>query len=112
MMARLNFLGALATVGASGMMLETGNEKIVMDYGTKVTEGPMKFPLPVQGRVNAVLLSHAHLDHSGAIPVFTAKGNGCPIHGIEPTKELVRLLLEDSIKISHEEGTGLPFTKN
>jgi putative mRNA 3-end processing factor len=112
MMARLNFLGAMSTVGASGTLLETGNERIVLDYGTKVTEGPMKFPLQIQGRVNAVVLSHAHLDHSGAIPVFTANGNGCPVYGVEPTKELVRLLLEDSIKISHEEGTTLPFSKN
>jgi putative mRNA 3-end processing factor len=108
-MTRLSFLGAMSCVGASGVLLETGAEKLLIDYGTKPSEVPPKFPLPV-GRVDAILLSHAHLDHSGAVPLLM-KNNSPPVYALEVTKELTELLLLDSIKISHEEGISLPFSK-
>lgn len=110
-MIQLSFQGALSSVGCSGILVDTGIEKIVLDYGTKVQEMPPKFPIPVQGKIDCVLLSHTHLDHSGAIPLFHANGNGCPIYSVDVTKPLARLLWLDSIKISKEEGVELPFTK-
>lgn len=101
----------MASIGASGVLVENGT-RLVLDYGTKVREVPPKFPIPVEGKINAVLLTHAHLDHSGGVALFTAKENGCPILSQECTKPLVELLLHDSIKISHEEGVTLPFTEN
>ncbi len=109
---RLSFLGAMATVGASGVLVDTGTERLVLDYGTNVQERPPKFPLPVDGKPDAVLLSHCHLDHSGGVCLFTAGGNGCPIYAVDVTKPLTQLLLNDSIKISREEGVQLPFTKS
>jgi putative mRNA 3-end processing factor len=108
-MVKVSFLGAMGCVGASGILLETGSEKILIDYGTKPSETPPKFPLPA-GRVDCILLSHAHLDHSGAVPLLM-KDNSPPVYALEVTKELTELLLLDSIKISHEEGISLPFTK-
>jgi len=107
-MIQLNFLGALATVGASGVLVNTGTEKILLDYGTKIQETPPLFPLPVDGRPDAVLLSHAHLDHSGGLALFTKT----PIYATNVSTPLVELLLRDSIKISREEGVQLPFTSS
>lgn len=109
-MIRLSFLGAMSCVGASGVLLDTGAEKLVLDYGTKVMEIPPKFPLPVGCKPDAVLLSHCHLDHSGGIPLFNVKDK-CQIYAVNVTKPLTELLLLDSIKISHEEGVDLPFSR-
>jgi putative mRNA 3-end processing factor len=101
----------MATVGASGVLVDTKKEKFVIDYGTRVREVPPKFPLPVKDKVRAVLLSHAHLDHSGGVPILTNK-NTSPVYAFNVTKELTRLLLLDSVKISHEEGVSLPFIRS
>ena len=106
---KLEFLGAMGSVGASGIVIEDGSDKIVLDYGTKVREIPPKFPLPVE-EPKAVLLSHAHLDHSGGIPLLVKKYS-TPIYALDVTKELTELLLEDSIKVSREEGVELPFNE-
>ncbi len=108
---RLSFLGALCTIGASGVLVDTGNEKILMDYGTKIQEIPPKFPLPIDGKPDAIIATHSHLDHIGGLPIFFAKGNSCPIHAINITIPLTDLLISDSIKVSREEGIELPFTK-
>jgi putative mRNA 3-end processing factor len=106
---KLEFLGAMGSVGASGVLVENDNEKIVLDYGTKVREVPPKFPLPVE-KPKAVLLSHSHLDHCGASPLLVKKYS-TPIYALDVTKDLTELLLEDSIKVSREEGVELPFNE-
>lgn len=106
----LSFLGAMSTVGCSAVFVDTGKEKFVLDYGTKIREIPPKFPLDVEERINAILLSHSHLDHSGGIPLLS-KVNACPIFAISVTKPLTELLLLDSIKVNREEGIELPFTR-
>ena len=109
-MIQLEFLGAMACVGASGILVDTGSEKVVLDYGTKVREIPPQFPLPVKN-ADALLLSHAHLDHSGGNPILVKQFN-LPVYALEVTRDLTELLLNDSIKISHEEGVSLPFNKS
>jgi putative mRNA 3-end processing factor len=106
---KVEFLGAMGSVGASGISIEDGSNKIVLDYGTKVREVPPKFPLPVE-RPKAVLLSHSHLDHSGSVPLLVKKYS-TPIYALDVTKDLTELLLEDSIKVSREEGVELPFNE-
>lgn len=110
-MIKLSFNGALSTVGASAVLVDTGTEKILLDYGTKIQEIPPKFPLPIDGKPDAILVSHSHLDHIGGLPIFFTKGNSCPIYSISVTKPLVELLLLDSIKISREDGVELPFKR-
>lgn len=110
-MVQLSFLGAMATVGASGVLVDTGVEKIVLDYGTKIQEIPPIFPISIKEKVDVILLSHSHLDHSGAVPIFNAQKNGARIFTPNVTKQLSELLWLDSIKISHEEKVELPFNK-
>ncbi len=101
----------MSYVGCSSVLVDTGVEKIVLDYGTKLQEIPPKFPIPIQGKVDAVMLSHSHLDHSGAIPIFSANGQNPPIYAHEVAKHLSRLLWMDSLKIAREEKIQLPYTK-
>lgn len=109
-MLELQCLGALGEVGRSAFLLDTGTEKIMMDYGTKLREVPPIFPIPIKGKPDFVLLSHAHLDHSGGVPIFEANGSAIPIYSFGVTKQFTEMLLYDSLKISHEEGVNLPFT--
>lgn len=105
---KLSFLGAINYVGSSGILVETGSERIVMDYGTEVQNTPPTYPTPVNGKVDAVFLSHAHLDHSGGLPLIIKKNN-CPIYAAAPGKGMVRMLLNDSLKIAKNEGLNIPF---
>ncbi len=107
---KISFNGALMSVGASAILLESENERLVLDYGTRVREVVQKFPIPIEGKIDAILLSHGHLDHSGGLPILTNKNN-CRIYSLGINKELSELLLLDSVKISHEEGTTLPFSQ-
>ncbi len=97
-------------VGSSGVLLETGSERIVMDYGTEVQDTPPSFPMRVNGNVDAVLLGHAHLDHCGGLPLVAAKSK-CPVYAASPSKLMVNMLLNDSLKIARNEGLNLPFNK-
>ncbi len=115
-MIQLNFLGAAGEVGASGIFIDSGVEKILMDYGVEVQETPPRPPLTPPGKVDSLLLTHAHLDHCGAIPMLMKKGD-FPIYALPCTKELTHMLLKDSLKINIEtigsmESAKLPFTKH
>lgn len=114
-MVQLTFCGAMTEVGASAILIENRASKILLDYGADTAETPARPPLPVGGRVGAVVLSHAHVDHCGSLPLITRQSNA-PIYAAECTKELAELLLFDSLKINMEEagnieGAKLPFVK-
>lgn len=101
----LSVLGAARQVGRSAFLVRGSNTKLLLDYGVLMSGEPA-FPVHVQPRdVDAIVLSHAHLDHSGATPLFFL-GNGVKMYCTDLTSELTRLLLEDFIKIS---GFYLPF---
>ncbi|MDI6806315.1 MAG: MBL fold metallo-hydrolase [Candidatus Aenigmarchaeota archaeon] len=110
-MIEISFLGAMGTVGNSAILVDTATEKILLDYGTRPREIPPKFPIPLPGKPDTVLLSHCHLDHSGALPLFFRDTEILPIYGINITRPLTELLLLDSIKVSREEGIELPFER-
>jgi putative mRNA 3-end processing factor len=97
----LTFLGAAREVGRSGVLLDTGESKVLMDYGLKLSseegDGPAP-PLKVKGFVDSVILSHAHLDHSGAIPFLFKKGEP-RVYTHPATIPIAELLISDSINI-------------
>ena len=102
----LKFLGGAREVGRSGVLLDTGSERMLMDYGIKIVsqaEGPLQEPkLPLKPNLNfdAILLSHAHLDHSGFVPNLYHRGYRGPTYTTATTLDLARILLKDSIKLA------------
>lgn len=79
-MTVLSFLGGCKEVGRSAVLVDTGTEKILMDYGVKLEEKPTQHPKPVNAKLNGILLSHSHLDHNGAIPVLFNQNQKCPVY--------------------------------
>ena len=98
-------LGAAREVGRSAFLVKGDKTKLLLDYGAQTAREP-EFPLHVAPRsIDAILLSHAHLDHSGALPMFYMQG-GLDLYATRLTQELTQLLIEDFLKIS---GFYLPF---
>ncbi len=98
-------LGAARQVGRSAFLVSHGDTSILLDYGALTTKVP-GFPMHVQPKqVRAIVLSHAHLDHSGAAPIYFLGGK-VRLHSTPVTSELSSLLIQDFIKIS---GQYLPF---
>jgi len=98
-------LGAARQVGRSAFLVTHKDSKILLDYGAMTTKVP-GFPMHVSPKdIKAIVLSHAHLDHSGAAPLHFLSGN-MKLHATPVTSELSNLLIQDFIKIS---GQYLPF---
>ena len=98
-------LGAARQVGRSAFLVSHKDSKILLDYGAMTTKVP-GFPMHVPPKdIKAIVLSHAHLDHSGAAPLHFLSGN-MKLHATPVTSELANLLIQDFIKIS---GQYLPF---
>src|SRR5262249_48684357 len=100
--------GAARTVTGSMHLLEVGGRQVLLDCGLLLERGPearernRTFPFDPY-RVEAVVLSHAHIDHCGNLPNFVRQGFSGPIYCTEPTRDLIALMLADSAKIQHEE---------
>jgi putative mRNA 3-end processing factor len=107
----LEFLGAGREVGRSGILLRTGTENILMDYGIKVGDENVEYPEMVIGKLNALLLSHAHLDHVGNVPALFAEGKRFTIYSPKINKYLSELLWEDTMKIARFERKRCAFNK-
>ncbi|MGQ3073353.1 MAG: MBL fold metallo-hydrolase, partial [Ferrovibrionaceae bacterium] len=82
---RLRFLGAAGTVTGSCFLVETADARVMVDCGLfqgPKTEKELNYrPLPVAADgIDAVVLTHAHIDHSGLLPRLVRDGYGGPIH--------------------------------
>ena len=98
-------LGAARQVGRSAFLVSHKDSKILLDYGAMTTKVP-GFPMHVPPKgIQGLVLSHAHLDHSGAAPLHFLSGD-MKLHATPVTSELSNLLIQDFIKIS---GQYLPF---
>jgi putative mRNA 3-end processing factor len=104
-LVRLSFLGGTREVGRNAVLLESDGARLLLDYGVMLDEEP-GFPAHVRATdIDGVVVTHAHLDHSGGAPIFYLTEKK-PIFITPITAELVRVLIKDFIKLS---GYYLPF---
>jgi len=100
----VRFLGGAREVGRSAILVD---DSLLLDYGMKPGTPP-QYPV---GDVDpdAVVVSHGHLDHAGAVPALVAGDKRPPIHWTPPTRDLARLLADDTLKLqASERGPGRP----
>lgn len=105
---QLRFLGATDSVTGSRYLVDAGGTRILVDCGLfqgyKLLRDRNRTPFPVQPRsIDAVLLTHAHLDHTGYVPALVRDGFSGPVYATEGTTELCTLLLPDSGHLQEEE---------
>jgi len=104
----IQFLGGAGEVGRSAFLLKD-DKNILLDYGAKNGTPRLEYPL-IPAKVDAVVVSHAHFDHTGALPILY-DGQLPVAFGTKPTKELSELLLEDSLGISKKQNIKPKYTK-
>jgi metallo-beta-lactamase family protein len=108
MNATLTFLGAAGTVTGSKHLLESGQARLLLDcglfQGLKELRQRNWAPSPVPAAsVAGVLLSHAHIDHSGALPRLAREGFRAPIYCTQGTADLLKIMLPDAAHLQEEE---------
>lgn len=105
---KIHFLGAAGTVTGSKFLLETPEKNILIDCGMfqglkELREINWK-PLPIDvSKIDVVLLTHGHLDHTGYLPRLVKEGYRGKIVGTAPTLAITKIILLDSAKIQEEE---------
>ncbi len=114
---RITFLGAAQEVGRSAILVETAESRILLDFGINPGRGlsPNAFPrLDLVGiepeDIDAVVVSHAHLDHCGLVPYLFKYGYRGPVYTTQATRDLMILLLKDFIEILEKSGQEPLFT--
>jgi metallo-beta-lactamase family protein len=107
-MSSLTFLGAARTVTGSKHLLDAGGHRVLVDcglfQGLKELRERNWQPLPIrEDSINAVVLTHAHLDHCGYLPKIVQRGFKGPIYCTPATAELAKVVLEDAAKLQEED---------
>ena len=105
---KLTFLGATGTVTGSKYLLEAEGEKLLIDCGLYQGVKQLRLrnwkPLPIEpGEIDAVALTHAHIDHSGFLPALVRDGFAGPVYCTLPTRELCEILLPDAGRLQEED---------
>ena len=109
---RVTFLGGGRQVGRSCILLQTPGTKILMDCGMNpAIKGRERFPYldAAEFKINeldAIILSHAHLDHSALIPYLFKMGYRGPVYMTAPTRDLAAILALDFIGVAYKQATS------
>lgn len=110
---KISFLGGAHEVGGSCILLKIYNKNILLDCG--IRQGASKDPLPdfrtiqEQGGIDAIIISHAHMDHIGSLPIISKEYPGAKIYANNMTKDLMKVLLYDSLKIMNNREAEIPL---
>ncbi|NQV08638.1 beta-CASP ribonuclease aCPSF1 [Candidatus Woesearchaeota archaeon] len=112
---RLSFLGGAREVGRSCILLQTPESRVLLDCGINVASERDAYPFLDAPEfkieeLDAVIISHAHLDHSGFVPYLYKFGYKGPVYCTEPTRDVSALLQLDLVKIQRGEGKEPIFT--
>jgi metallo-beta-lactamase family protein len=107
-MASIRFLGAAGTVTGSRFLVRTASASVLVDaglfQGAKELRLRNRAPWPLEpAALSAVVLTHAHIDHAGALPQLVREGYAGPVHCTPATRDLAGLLLPDSGRLQEEE---------
>ncbi len=102
---KLTFLGAAHEVTGSRFLLQACGKNVMVDYGMEQgVDLYQNAPLPLaESELDAVLLTHAHIDHSGYLPLLYKKGFRGPIFATGPTTDLCKIMLLDSAHIQESD---------
>ncbi len=109
---RVTFLGGGRQVGRSALLLQTPESKILLDCGVDVASSDKdKFPyLNISefdiNQIDAVIISHAHLDHVGLLPYLYKMGYKGPCYMTPPSRDIAALLCLDFIGVAHKQATA------
>ncbi len=109
-------LGSFGEVGRSAILVDTGESKILLDAGASPTGfGPDAYPYfyAPEFRIeelDAVVITHAHLDHVGMLPLLFKYGYRGPVYMTEPTRDIAILVLQDYVELARREGRDPPYT--
>lgn len=96
---QIQFLGGTREVGRIAIAVKTQKTQVLLDYGVMLNHTP-GFPMHIPPKnVDAVILTHSHLDHSGAIPIFYIHSKK-PLYANKLTTELNQVLISDFIHLS------------
>ena len=105
---KIHLCGAAGEVTGSGYLVETSRARVLVDFGMfqgrKSTEARNVDLGPVDPkRIDAVVLTHAHLDHSGRLPLLTRGGYRGPVHATPATIDFTKIILADSARIQESD---------
>jgi len=109
-------LGGYREVGRSAILVETANSKVLLDCGTNVADSDNAYPmLEVLGfpinEINAIIIGHAHIDHSGFLPYLYKMGYKGPVYCTAPTRDIMVILQTDFINVASKEGKEAPYSE-
>jgi metallo-beta-lactamase family protein len=107
-MGTLTFWGGVGTVTGSKYHVESGGASVLVDCGLfqglrELRERNWEEPPFDVSKLNAVVITHAHVDHTGYLPRLAARGYGGPVYCSKGTADLLKLLLPDSARLQEEE---------
>jgi len=105
---KVKVLGAGQEIGRSGFLVNCDGANYLLDYGVNLGKN-LQAPLHVMPKdVDSIIISHAHLDHSGYVPLMYVSGNS-DVYATPPTFDLSRILIEDMLKLEKDTHPfGLP----
>lgn len=119
---RLTFLGGADEVGASGTLIEIAGKKLLVDAGIRILAktrrkiGDDQLPdlslISEAGGIDYILITHAHTDHTGALPLVVERYPDAPVLTTAPSMALIRVLQADAqriMKLNHEQEGELPL---
>lgn len=117
---RLTYLGGGRQVGRSALLIQTPESRVLLDVGidpATTSDDAQSYPFLESpdfdiNELDAVVVSHAHLDHSGFVPYLFKYGYRGPVYCTAPTRDIMSLLQLDLVKIMRNEGKDPIYTSD